>query len=490
MNQLVLVLDFGGPYKELIAGAIRELSVHSEIKPGNLSAGEISAISPIGIVLTGGTGGAPTCDPAILELGIPVLSICYGIGGAPRRVNRVNIKPKETGTSELFAGIKGPFGGLMSDEGAFAQLPAGFAATAHTKNGVAACEHTDKKLYTLRFLPDTGPDGPLSDILGNFLKICGAVGDYKLEDYIKTQVAQIKQTAGDKKVLLALSGGVDSSVCASLLSLAIPGQLICIFVDHGFMRLNEGDEIEEVFSGRDLHFIRINAAERFLVKIKDISDPETKRKLIGEEFVRVFEEEAAKFGDIPFLAQGTIYPDILESGGVHGATIKSHHNVGGLPDNLKFTKIIEPLAGLFKGEVRLLGKKLGLPASLMNRQPFPGPGLAIRVMGCVTADKLLILRQADAILRQELDALETPPSQYFAVLTNTLTVGIKGDERTYSPVIALRAVTTVDFMTCDYSPLPHPLLAKLAARITDEIPAVSRIVYDITSKPPATLEWE
>ncbi|MCL2030724.1 MAG: glutamine-hydrolyzing GMP synthase, partial [Oscillospiraceae bacterium] len=292
------------------------------------------------------------------------------------------------------------------------------------------------------------------------------------------------------RVLLALSGGVDSSVCAALLSRAVPGQLVCLFVDHGFMRLNEGDEIERVFSKRDLRFIRVNAQKRFLAKLRGVTDPESKRKRIGEEFIRVFEEEAAKLGDIPFLAQGTIYPDVVESGGGYGATIKSHHNVGGLPEKLAFTGVLEPLSTLFKDEVRVLGRTLGLPAALVNRQPFPGPGLAIRVMGEVTEEKLEVLRAADAIVREEIRRLRRRPDQYFAVLTDTRSVGVKGDGRTYHFVIALRAVTTDDFMTCEYTPLPHRVLGRLSSRLTGEIPSVSRVVYDITPKPPGTVEWE
>ncbi|MCL1927171.1 MAG: glutamine-hydrolyzing GMP synthase [Treponema sp.] len=314
--------------------------------------------------------------------------------------------------------------------------------------------------------------------------------DKELNDYIDTQTRQIRQQVGEEKVLLALSGGVDSSVCAGFLSKAIPGQLTCIFVDHGFMRLNEGDEIEKMFSKHDLRFIRVNAQKRFIAKLKGICDPETKRKLIGEEFIRVFEEESAKLGTVPFLAQGTIYPDIVESGGKHGAVIKSHHNVGGLPANLGFTGLVEPLSGLYKDEVRILGRKLGLPAFLVNRQPFPGPGLAVRVLGEVTEEKLDVLRRADAILREEIDRTKRRPDQYFAVLTGILSVGVKGDKRTYNHVVAIRAVTTNDFMTCEYVPLPHKLLGRISSRITGEIPAVSRVVYDITSKPPATVEWE
>jgi len=329
------------------------------------------------------------------------------------------------------------------------------------------------------------------DELHNFLfNACGAKGEYKLEDYIDRQVELIRQTVGTQKVLLALSGGVDSSVCAALLSKAIPGQLTCVFVDHGLMRLGEGDSIEAIFSKHDLDFIRVNAADRFLGKLKGVTDPEQKRKIIGEEFIRIFEEEAKKLGRIPFLAQGTIYPDIVESGGVHGETIKSHHNVGGLPDNLDFDQLVEPLSGLFKNEVRKIGIMLGLPPALVNRQPFPGPGLAVRVMGEVTFAKLEILRRADAIVREELDNLDPRPSQYFAVLTDTFSVGVKDGQRTYDPVLAIRAVNTQDFMTVTYTPVPHDVLGKMADRISGEVDGVSRVVYDISSKPPGTVEWQ
>ena len=316
-------------------------------------------------------------------------------------------------------------------------------------------------------------------------------GTIKVEDFIKNQIQQIKEQVGKDQVLLGLSGGVDSTVCAALLAKAIPGQLNCIFVDHGLMRLGEGDEIEAVFSKEDkLRFIRVNAKERFLAKLKGVTDPEAKRKHIGEEFIRVFEEEAAKLEKIKFLAQGTIYPDIVESGGKHGATIKSHHNVGGLPENLKFEGVVEPLASLYKEDVRVLGRKLKLPAALINRQPFPGPGLAIRVMGEVTEEKLEILRKADAIMREEIKGVKRKPDQYFAVLTDTYTVGIKGADRVYGPVVAIRAVSTGDFMVCEYFPLSHKVLGRISRRITDEVPSVSRVVYDVTSKPPATIEWD
>jgi len=316
------------------------------------------------------------------------------------------------------------------------------------------------------------------------------MSETNLNEYLETQLQQIRQTVGSEKVLLALSGGVDSSVCAALLAKAIPGQVTCLFVDHGLMRLNEGDEIEAIFSKRELNFIRVNAADRFLSKLKGVTEPEQKRKIIGEQFVRVFEEESKKLGCIPFLAQGTIFPDIVESGGKHGVKVKSHHNVGGLPKDLGFEQLVEPLSGLYKNEVRTLGLMLGLPEELVNRQPFPGPGLAVRIMGDITAPKLETLRQADAIIRQELDKLQTRPDQYFAVLTNTPSVGIKGDQRTFDPVIAIRAVTTQDFMHATYTPLPHEVLSNISAMITREISSVSRVVYDITCKPPGTVEWE
>ncbi|MCL2080732.1 MAG: glutamine-hydrolyzing GMP synthase [Oscillospiraceae bacterium] len=507
MSGLVLVLDFGGQYKELIARSVRSLSVYSEIRNGNISADEVKRLSPIGIILTGGPNSlrlpdSPMCDPAIFSLGIPVLGICYGmqlmchmLGGTVQSGGR-----GEYGTvcaaldngSALFGGIPAESAVLMSHSDRVSKLPDGFINTGSTADcPVAACENTRDRLYGVQFHPETGHTAHGRAILKNFLyDVCGAAGDYKLSGYINTQIERIRQKVGGNEVLLALSGGVDSSVCAALLSKAIPGQLTCIFVDHGFMRQNEGDEIENAFSRGGLRFIRVNAGERFIGKLKGVTEPEQKRKLIGAEFIRVFEEEAGKLGEIPFLAQGTIYPDIVESGGGHNATIKSHHNVGGLPEVLKFAELIEPLSGLFKDEVRALGKKLKLPAAIVNRQPFPGPGLAIRVIGEVTADKLEVLRKADAIFREELSGMRRKPDQYFAVLTDTRAVGVKGDGRTYDPVIAVRAVTTDDFMTCEYAPLPHDLLKRVSSRITSEIAAVSRVVYDITSKPPATVEWE
>jgi GMP synthase (glutamine-hydrolysing) len=554
MSELALVLDFGGQYKELIASTVRGLGVYSEIRPGDMDIGEIQRLAPIGIILTGGPRSvyapdSPKCDPALFALGIPILGICYGmhmlchmLGGevAPGGVGeygRVTVTPvaplsklyggqgasgrqagqdgqaSSVGTNITYAAASlarpasaadttslganadaaSPFAALMSHRDAAVRLPEGFVPTAHTAACIASCEDAARKLYGVQYHPETKHTAGGRAILHRFLyDICGAAGDYKLDDYISTQVAEIRQKLGGQNVLLALSGGVDSSVCAALLSKAVPGQLTCIFVDHGFMRLDEGDMVEGVFSDpkRKLRFIRVNAQERFLAKLKGVTDPEEKRKRIGEEFIRVFEDESAKLGHIPYLAQGTIYPDVVESGGKHGATIKSHHNVGGLPENLDFVGIIEPLAGLFKDEVRALGRKLGLPSPLVYRQPFPGPGLAIRIMGEVTAEKLDTLRKADAIVREELDKRRRKPDQYFAVLTGTLSVGVKGDDRTYDPVVAFRAVQTDDFMTCEYTPLPHRVLGRISSRITSEIPTVSRVVYDVTSKPPGTVEWE
>jgi len=507
MNELLLVLDFGGQYKELIARAVRELNVYAEVRSGRISVEEVRALSPIGIILTGGPNsvyqdGAPMCDAGIFGLGIPVLGICYGMQMMCHMLGGI-VKPcanSEYGrtraaldnTQRLLRGTAAQSMVLMSHTDYVEVLPAGFVSIGQTADCPhAACADDARRLYGTQFHPETTHSDDGRCILCNFLyDICGAAGDYRLDDYLERQISAIREQVGQNRVLLALSGGVDSSVCAALLTKALPGRLVCIFVDHGFMRMHEGDDIERVFTAQKLTFIRVNAQKRFLDAVKGVTDPEKKRKIIGQEFARVFEEEAAKLGDIPFLAQGTIYPDVIESGGEIGAVIKSHHNVGGLPEGLKFTAVVEPLSGLFKDEVRRLGQKLRLPKALLYRQPFPGPGLSIRVMGSVTRKKLDLLRRADAIVCEELARCNHVPQQYFAVLTDTRSVGVKGDARAYEAVVAVRAVTTSDFMTCEYTALPHTVLNRLAMRITSEVPGVSRVVYDITSKPPGTIEWE
>ncbi|MCL2234073.1 MAG: glutamine-hydrolyzing GMP synthase [Firmicutes bacterium] len=504
--ETILVLDFGGQYKELICRAVRNLNVYAIIESGNISLGRVKEINPVGIILTGGpqsvySENAPKCDERLFDLGVPMLGICYGMqlmthmlggevsSGEVGEYGQVNVTC-DFSESDLLNNIKLEFVALMSHRDVVSVPPPNFQVTAKSPNAIAVIENKNRKLYGVQFHPETRHTKFGKEIISNFLDVCGVVRKYRLKDYVSEKVESIRKHVGVKGVLLGLSGGVDSSVCAALLSKAIHGQLTCVFVDHGFMRKDEGDEIEKIFSKFDLNFIRVNAQERFLKAIEGVSDPERKRKIIGNEFVRVFEDESKKLGNIPYLAQGTIYPDIVESGGEFGSTIKSHHNVGGLPEKHNFDGLVEPLSGLFKDEVRKVGIKLGLPPNLVNRQPFPGPGLAIRVMGEVTHDKLEKLKQVDAIFRHELESLSKKPSQYFAVLTQTLSVGVKGDERTYDYVVALRAVSTDDFMTCEYSDLPNKLLRKISSKITSEVQGVSRVVYDISSKPPSTIEWE
>ncbi|MDR0958235.1 MAG: glutamine-hydrolyzing GMP synthase, partial [Clostridiales bacterium] len=503
LNELVLVLDFGGQYKELIARRVRNCGVYSEIKSGAISAPEIAALSPIGIILTGGPNSvydktAMKCDPVIFNLGIPVLGICYGmqlmchmLGGIVEKAPVSEYGKVEADLSDmspLYSNLPRHINVLMSHSDRVSKLPKGFVTTAITNDCVnAACENSNRNLYGVQFHPETELTDEGINIIKNFLiNICGAKRDYHLDDYVNNQIRLVRETVGTGSVLLALSGGVDSSVCAALLSRALGNKLTCVYVDHGFMRLNESEQIEAVFSSMNLNFIRVNAAERFLAKIKGVIDPEKKRKIIGAEFAAVFEEESKKLENADFLAQGTIYPDIIESGrGTNADIIKSHHNVGGLPKRLSFKGLIEPLSGLFKDEVRVIGEKLGLPKTLVERPPFPGPGLAIRIIGEVTQSKLDILKQADAIFCDEIErAKKGRPQQYFAVFTDTRSVGIKGDSRSYDNVIALRAVMTTDFMTCEYAPIRHELLGRVSSRITNEIRAVSRVVYDITSKPP------
>ena len=505
--QTVIVLDFGGQYKELIARRVRECGVYSVIIPGDAPLERIQAMEPIGIILTGGPDsvyrdGAPRCDPKLFDLGIPILGICYGLqlmvystGGtvSPCDVSeygrtKVTVDPD----CVLFRGLAPEQIGLMSHTDQVSALPEGFRCCAHTKTCPNAAIRNDaRRLYGLQLHPEVENTPHGTEMIRNFLyEVCGAAGDYDMRDYETVMIEQIRRQVGDEHVILALSGGVDSSVCAALLAKAIPGQLHCIFVDHGLMRKNEGDEVEAAFADRDLDFIRVNAEERFLKKLAGVTDPERKRKIIGEEFIRVFEAEARKLGEIRFLAQGTIYPDVIESGAYNSATIKSHHNVGGLPKYMCFTDLVEPLRGLFKDEVRALGRQLNLSKAFVERQPFPGPGLAVRVIGEITKEKLDLLREADAIFREEMAKSRCKADQCFAVLTDTRSVGVIGDFRTYGYTVALRAVKTTDFMTCEYAPLSHKLLGRVASRIPNEVHGISRVVYDITGKPPATIEWE
>lgn len=507
-KELILVLDFGGQYKELIASNIRGQKVYTEIHPGNLPAKKIKEMNPIGIVFTGGPKsvykeGSPLADPEIFRLGVPILGICYGmqmmchlLGGKVQPAAKGGEYGKTKTTlaegCPIFRGMGDTVTTLMSHLDEVVAVPDGFRITAHTKGcRIAAVCDESRKFYGVQFHPEVKHTQQGDKLLHNFLyEICQAKGDYDIGEYIEEASVALREKVGDKEVLLALSGGVDSSVCAALIERALPGKLTAVFVDHGLMRKNEGDEIEGIFRERNMRFIRVDAGERFLKLLAGVTDPEQKRKIIGGEFIRVFEEEARKLGAIPFLAQGTIYPDVIESGGSAAATIKSHHNVGGLPENIGFDGVVEPLRGLFKDEVRALGRQLGLPDFLVNRQPFPGPGLAVRILGEITLEKLEVLRNADAIVREELDKLKTRPDQYFAVLPGIRTVGVVGDERAYDYVIGVRAVTTTDFMTAEYAAIPHRVLGKISARISNEVKGAGRVVYDISGKPPATVEWE
>ena len=511
-HQTVIVLDFGGQYNQLIARRVRECGVYCEVKPCTTPMEELKAMAPIGFIFTGGPNSvydekAPRVDPALFELGVPVLGICYGcqlmahtLGGQVTAAQEDTAREygrTETfydGSCKLFKGLPGRGVSWMSHGDYMAKVPQGFALTAHSAAcpNVAIADET-RGFYGVQFHPEVNHTEHGVDMIRNFLyEVCKARGDWTMGDYCRTAIAQVREKVGTGKVLLALSGGVDSSVCAALLAEAVGPQLTCVFVDHGLMRLNEGDEVEAAFGKWDINFVRVDAETRFLLKLAGVDEPERKRKIIGEEFIRVFEEEARKIGKVDFLAQGTIYPDVIESGAGNAAVIKSHHNVGGLPDYVDFKEIIEPLRLLFKDEVRQLGRELGLPEYLVSRQPFPGPGLAIRIIGDITKEKADTLRQADFIFRDEIAGagLDKAPDQYFAVLTNTRSVGVMGDGRTYDHTLALRAVSTDDFMTADWSRIPYDVLDRVSTRIVNEVPGINRIVYDITSKPPATVEWE
>ena len=508
-HQLCIVLDFGGQYNQLIARRVRECGVYCEVKSYKTPLEEIKRLNPVGIIFTGGPNsvyeeGSPHISKEIFEMGIPILGICYGcqlmaytLDGKVSTCINSEYGKTETfydNSSLIFNELSDKSVSWMSHTDYISELPQGFKITAHTDNcPVAAMENAEKKLYAVQFHPEVNHTQNGLDMINGFLKnVCGCTGDWTMENYAKTAIADIRKKVGDGKVLLALSGGVDSSVAAALLAKAVGNQLPCIFVDHGFMRKNEGDEVEAAFADWGINFVRVNAKEQFMSKLRGVSDPETKRKTIGEEFIRVFEQEAKKIGTVDYLVQGTIYPDVIESGSGDAAVIKSHHNVGGLPDYVDFKEIIEPLRMLFKDEVRQLGIELGLSEVLVWRQPFPGPGLAIRIIGDITDEKLEILQDADYIFREEIAkaGLDRKINQYFAVLTNMRSVGVMGDSRTYDYTLALRGVTTTDFMTADFAKIPYEVLEIAAARIVNEVKHINRVVYDITTKPPSTIEWE
>ncbi|MDO5100684.1 MAG: glutamine-hydrolyzing GMP synthase [Eubacteriales bacterium] len=509
-DDLIIVLDFGGQYNQLIARRVRECAVYAEVHPHTLSIETIKAMKPKGIIFTGGPNsvyeeGSPAADPAIYELGIPIFGICYGsqlmmkqLGGtvekATMREYGKAVVEVET-SSKLFKDVEASTVCWMSHSDYIKEVAPQFSIIGHTPScPVAAVENVDKKLYAVQFHPEVVHTVEGTKMLSNFLfEVCGCAGTWKMDSFVDESIKTLKEKIGDKKVLLALSGGVDSTVAAVLISKAVGHQLTCIFVDHGLMRKDEGDEVERIFGNDyDVNFIRVNAQERFYGKLAGVAEPEAKRKIIGEEFIRVFEEEAKKIGAVDFLVQGTIYPDVIESGLGKSAVIKSHHNVGGLPDYVDFKEIIEPLRDLFKDEVRRAGLELGIPEQLVYRQPFPGPGLAIRIIGEVTAEKVKIVQEADAIYREEIAkaGIARDLGQYFAALTNMRSVGVMGDERTYDYAVALRAVNTSDFMTADAFELPWEVLHTCSRRIVNEVPHVNRVLYDVTGKPPATIEFE
>ena len=513
-RELVIVIDFGGQYNQLVARRVRECNVYCEIYSYKTDLEKIKEMNPKGIILTGGPNscyeeGAPTCSKELFEMGIPVLGLCYGaqlmmhvLGGKVEKAEvseygKTEVLVDKT-ESKLFKDVSEKTICWMSHTDYISQIAPGFEISAHTADCPAAtAENADKNLYAIQFHPEVLHTAEGTKMLSNFvLGVCGCAGDWKMDGFVENTIKEIREKVGDGKVLLALSGGVDSSVAAGLLSRAIGKQLTCVFVDHGLLRKDEGDEVEGVFGPNgqfDLNFIRVNAQQRYYDKLAGVTEPEAKRKIIGEEFIRIFEEEAKKIGAVDFLAQGTIYPDVVESGlGGESAVIKSHHNVGGLPDYVDFKEIIEPLRDLFKDEVRKAGLELGIPENLVFRQPFPGPGLGIRIIGEVTAEKVRIVQDADAIYREEIAkaGLDRDINQYFAALTNMRSVGVMGDFRTYDYAVALRAVKTIDFMTAEAAEIPYEVLNKVMNRIINEVKGVNRVFYDLTSKPPGTIEFE
>ncbi|KQO18158.1 glutamine-hydrolyzing GMP synthase [Paenibacillus sp. Leaf72] len=508
-NEIIIVLDFGGQYNQLIARRIRDLGVYSELLPFNTSVERIREIQPKGIVFSGGPASvyetnSPLVDPAIYDLGVPIFGICYGmqlmshqLQGKVERAGKREYGKAEvdfTPDSRLTQGLDARQTVWMSHSDLVVEPPAGFNVDASTEHApIAAMSNPDKHFYAVQFHPEVRHSVFGNEMIRNFLyNICDCDGNWSMETFIEDTIRDIRDQVGDKKVLCALSGGVDSSVVAILLHKAIGDQLTCMFIDHGLLRKGEAEGVMETFVGKfDMKVVKIDAQERFMSKLAGVDDPEQKRKIIGNEFIYVFQEESDKFDDFEFLAQGTLYTDIVESGTATAQTIKSHHNVGGLPDDIKF-KLVEPLKALFKDEVRKVGSECGLPDAIVWRQPFPGPGLAIRVLGEVTEEKLTIVRESDAILRDEIAkaGLDREIWQYFTALPNMKSVGVMGDARTYSYTVGIRAVTSIDGMTADWARIPWDVLEKISVRIVNEVDNVNRIVYDVTSKPPATIEWE